>query len=87
MKITRITSFPFFRVERKICFCDNCGKHNPETFPNSRLTKCCSTYDKNHPNAFYGTYDENGEKVFSIGKVIFETQILCFPLSWTGFWN
>jgi hypothetical protein len=49
--------------------CDNCGKWWPKLLPNGRLTKCCSTYDIEHPNALYGTKDEDGVKVFSIGKV------------------
>jgi hypothetical protein len=67
--------------------CDNCGKLWPKTFPNGRLTKCCSTYDIEHPNAFYGTQDEKGVKVFSIGKV--RRAVLTFPIGifWRGFFN
>lgn len=67
--------------------CDNCGKLNPKTFPNSRLTKCCSTYDLSNKNSFYQTYDKNGIRVYSIGKS-FKVK-LRFPLiiRWIGFWK
>lgn len=51
--------------------CDNCGRRNPETFTDSKLTKCCSTYDKKNSLAFYQTKDEQGTEVYSSGKLYF----------------
>lgn len=67
--------------------CDNCGKLHTKTHPNSRLTLCCSTYDKDHKNAFYNTVDKYGNKVYSIGKAY--TVKLRFPirLRWVGLWG
>ena len=49
--------------------CDMCGKEDPECFPNTRLTKCCSTRKVNgvwdDPSKFCYTVDENTS---SIGK-------------------
>lgn len=49
--------------------CDFCGMENPKTFPNTRLTKCCSTKKVNgaweDPSKFFYTIDENTS---SIGK-------------------
>ncbi len=74
-------------IKRVIKFCDNCGKKNPQTFPRSRITVCCSTYDIEHKNAFYGTVDAEGVKVYGMGKMSTETKFLTFPLVWRGFWN
>jgi len=51
--------------------CDNCGRRNPETFPDSQLTKCCSTYDKKNELAFYNGKDEEGNVVYSSGKLYY----------------
>ena len=81
MKFRKIT------LAVKIPQCDNCGKLWPKTFPDGRLTKCCSTYDNNHANAFYSTKDENGIKVFSIGKVRKATLTFPIVIYWRGFIN
>lgn len=67
--------------------CDHCGMKNPKTFPNSKLTVCCSTYDPDNKNAFYSAIDSKGVKVFSIGKVTQQTYQFTFPIVWIGFWN
>lgn len=75
----------FIGLDYNYTVCDNCDKKNPESFPNG-LTKCCSTYDPEHKNAFYQTWDENGKKVYSIGKVsrhfTLKEEDLCFDSDW-----
>lgn len=60
--------------------CDVCDKINPETFENTRLTKCCSTKGKyldngsieweNPSKAFYDLPDIDGIPYSSIGKLV-----------------
>jgi hypothetical protein len=66
--IKRNEAIALFMGNNGSLYCDHCRKPYPETFPNGRLTKCCSTYDKGHKNAFYSTMDESGSVVYSIGK-------------------
>lgn len=71
----------------KFTICDNCGKINPATFSagSGKLTKCCSTYDKNSKKAFYNTVDSTGVTVYSIGKAR-RTKIR-FPFRWIGLFD
>jgi hypothetical protein len=66
--IKRNEAIALFMGNNGSLYCDHCRKPYPEVFPNGRLTKCCSTYDKTGANAFYSTMDEHGAVVYSIGK-------------------
>jgi hypothetical protein len=73
----------FMGFEYSYDYCDNCGMKNPELAGKSpRLTKCCSTYDKNNALAFYNTEDSEGKTIYSCGKKSRQTEPLVYHCNW-----
>lgn len=69
--------------------CDNCGKIEPELINpgKSRLTKCCSTYDKDSELCFYKTQDDEGKDIYAIGKTYIPHGTSSNDLKYHSDWN
>lgn len=69
--------------------CDNCGKIDPELINpgKSRLTKCCSTYDKDSDLCFYTTQDSSGNDIYAIGKTYSPHGTSSKDLKYHSDWN